>query len=89
MKTKEIRELSAEELSKKLRDMREELLNLNVRKGTGQVETGSNQRAAPRYRSLRNNQDSEEVKDCNMSENTRKARRSLVGVVTSRSGDKS
>ena len=35
MKTKEIRELSAEELSKKLRDMREELLNLNVRKGTG------------------------------------------------------
>ena len=38
MKTKEIRELSIEELSKKLRDMREELLNLNVRKGTGQVE---------------------------------------------------
>ena len=38
MKVKEIRELSAEELAKKLRDMREELLNLNVRKGTGQVE---------------------------------------------------
>lgn len=38
MKAKEIRELSAEELAKKLRDMREELLNLNIRKGTGQVE---------------------------------------------------
>ena len=38
MKTKEIRELSAEEVAKKLREMREELLNLNIRKGTGQVE---------------------------------------------------
>ena len=38
MKAKEIRELSAEEIAKKLRDAREELLNLNVRKGTGQVE---------------------------------------------------
>jgi len=38
MKSKEIRELSAEEIAKKLREMREELLNLNIRKGTGQVE---------------------------------------------------
>ncbi len=38
MKTKEIRELSVEELAKKLREMREELLNLNVRKGTAQIE---------------------------------------------------
>ena len=38
MKSKEIRELSAEEVAKKLREMREELLNLNIRKGTGQVE---------------------------------------------------
>ena len=38
MKAKEIRELSAEELAKKLREMREELLNLNIRNGTGQVE---------------------------------------------------
>ena len=38
MKSKEIRELSAEEMAKKLRDMREELLNLNIRKGTAQVE---------------------------------------------------
>lgn len=38
MKTKEIRELSVEELSKKLRDMREELLNLNVRKGAAQID---------------------------------------------------
>ncbi|MBQ6534479.1 MAG: 50S ribosomal protein L29 [Opitutales bacterium] len=38
MKTKDIRELSVEEISKKLRDMRAELLNLNVRKGTGQIE---------------------------------------------------
>lgn len=38
MKSKEIRELSAEEVAKKLREIREELLNLNIRKGTGQVE---------------------------------------------------
>lgn len=38
MKSKEIRELSSEEVAKKLREMREELLNLNIRKGTGQVE---------------------------------------------------
>lgn len=38
MKAKEIRELSAEEIAKKLRDFREELVNLNIRKGTGQVE---------------------------------------------------
>ena len=38
MKSKEIRELSAEEVAKKLSEMREELLNLNIRKGTGQVE---------------------------------------------------
>ncbi len=38
MKSKEIRELSAEELAKKLREMREELLNLNIRKASAQVE---------------------------------------------------
>lgn len=38
MKSKDIRELSVEELDKKLREMREELLNLNIRKRTGQVE---------------------------------------------------
>ena len=38
MKSREIRELSAEELDKKLREMRDELLGLNVRKGTSQVE---------------------------------------------------
>ena len=38
MKTKDIRELSTAELDKKLRDMRDELLGLNLRKKTGQVE---------------------------------------------------
>ncbi len=38
MKSKEIRELSAEELAKKLRETREELLNLNIRKASAQVE---------------------------------------------------
>lgn len=38
MKSKDIRELSVEELDKKLREMRDELLNLNIRKRTGQVE---------------------------------------------------
>lgn len=38
MKAKDIRELSAAELDKKLREMRDELLNLNITKKTGQVE---------------------------------------------------
>ncbi|MBO5781390.1 50S ribosomal protein L29 [Intestinicryptomonas porci] len=38
MKSKDIRELSVEELDKKLREMRDELLGLNIRKRTGQVE---------------------------------------------------
>jgi large subunit ribosomal protein L29 len=41
MKAKEIRELSVEEIAKKIREMRDELLNLNIRKGTGQVENTS------------------------------------------------
>ena len=38
MKTKDIRELSPVEMDKKLRDFRNELLNLNIRKNAGQVE---------------------------------------------------
>ncbi|WP_309381518.1 50S ribosomal protein L29 [Cerasicoccus frondis] len=38
MKAKDIRELSPEELNKKLRESREELVNLRVRKQVGQVE---------------------------------------------------
>jgi large subunit ribosomal protein L29 len=38
MKTKEIRELSVTELETKLRDTREQLLQLRLRKQTGQVE---------------------------------------------------
>lgn len=38
MKTSEIRELSPSEISKKLRDTREELMHLRIRKQTGQVE---------------------------------------------------
>ena len=38
MKMSEIRELSQAELDKKLRDTGEELLNLRIRKQTGQVE---------------------------------------------------
>ena len=38
MKAKDIRELSVAEIAKKLRDMRDELLGLNLRKKTGQVE---------------------------------------------------
>jgi len=38
MKTKDIRELSIDEMNKKLRDFRNELLNLNIRKNAGQVE---------------------------------------------------
>ena len=38
MKPKEIHELSMTELEKKIRETREELLNLRLRKQTGQVE---------------------------------------------------
>ncbi len=38
MKSKEIRELSIPELEKKIRDTRDELLTLKLRKQTGQVE---------------------------------------------------
>ena len=38
MTTKEIRELSPEELATKLRETREQLLQLRLRKQTGQVE---------------------------------------------------
>lgn len=38
MKAKEIRELSLAELDKKIRDMSDELLGLNMRKKVGQVE---------------------------------------------------
>ncbi|MBO6102421.1 MAG: 50S ribosomal protein L29 [Opitutales bacterium] len=38
MKIKDIRELSVAEIEKKLRDMRDELLNINIRKTVGQVE---------------------------------------------------
>jgi large subunit ribosomal protein L29 len=38
MTTKEIRELSAAEIETKLRDLRTELLQLRLRKQTGQVE---------------------------------------------------
>jgi len=38
MKTKEIRELSATEIESKLRETREQLLQLRLRKQTGQIE---------------------------------------------------
>ena len=38
MKIKDIKELSVAELDKKLREMRDELLNINIRKTVGQVE---------------------------------------------------
>lgn len=37
-KTKEISELSIEEIEKKLRDSREEMLNMRLRKQAGQIE---------------------------------------------------
>ena len=41
MKAAEIRELSPEELKKKLRDTRQELVELRVRKQAGQIEKSS------------------------------------------------
>ena len=48
MKAKDIRELSPEELNKKLREAREELVNLRVRKQVGQVENPSQLRTLRR-----------------------------------------
>jgi large subunit ribosomal protein L29 len=47
MTAKEIRELSLQELDKKLRDMQAELLQMRLRKQTGQVENTG------RFRELR------------------------------------
>ena len=41
MKAKEIRDLSAQEIEKKARDTRQELMNLRLRKQAGQVEAPS------------------------------------------------
>ena len=41
MKAEEIRALSAQEIEKKLRDTRHELMNLRLRKQAGQVEDSS------------------------------------------------
>jgi large subunit ribosomal protein L29 len=41
MKSTEIRELSTQELDKKLRDLGQELVNLRLRKQAGQVEDSS------------------------------------------------
>lgn len=41
MKSKDIKELSVAEMDKKLREMRDELLKLNIRKSTGQVDSTS------------------------------------------------
>lgn len=48
MKAQDIRELSPEELNKKLREAREELVNLRVRKQVGQVENPSQLRTLRR-----------------------------------------
>lgn len=47
MKSKDIRELSVAEMDKKMREMRDEMLKLNIRKSTGQVD------GTARIRSLR------------------------------------
>jgi large subunit ribosomal protein L29 len=41
MNAKEVRNLSEQEIEKKLRDTREELMHLRLRKQSGQVETPS------------------------------------------------
>ena len=41
MNAKEVRNLSEQEIEKKLRDSRQELMNLRLRKQSGQVETPS------------------------------------------------
>ncbi|MCZ6671388.1 MAG: 50S ribosomal protein L29 [Verrucomicrobia bacterium] len=48
MKAKEVRNLSEQEIEKQLRDSRQELLNLRLRKQSGQVETPSQLRALRR-----------------------------------------
>ncbi|MDY6068308.1 MAG: 50S ribosomal protein L29 [Opitutales bacterium] len=49
MKAKEIRELSVAEMDKKLRESREELLHLNMRKSAGQVENTAKIRSLRKF----------------------------------------
>lgn len=48
MNAKEVRNLSEQEIEKQLRDSRQELLNLRLRKQSGQVETPSQLRTLRR-----------------------------------------
>ena len=48
MNAKEVRNLSEQEIEKQLRDTRDELLHLRLRKQSGQVETPSQLRALRR-----------------------------------------
>tara|TARA_B100001123_G_scaffold448690_1_gene610895 strand:+ start:824 stop:1024 length:201 start_codon:yes stop_codon:yes gene_type:complete len=48
MNAKEIRDLSEQEIEKHMRDSRQELLNLRLRKQSGQMETPSELRALRR-----------------------------------------
>jgi large subunit ribosomal protein L29 len=48
MKAKEVRELSEQEIGKKLRDSRHKLMNLRLRKQSGQVEAPSQLRTLRR-----------------------------------------
>lgn len=48
MNAKEVRSLSEQEIEKQLRDSRQELLHLRLRKQSGQVETPSELRAIRR-----------------------------------------
>ncbi|MBH54990.1 MAG: 50S ribosomal protein L29 [Opitutaceae bacterium] len=48
MNAKEIRDLSKQEIEKHMRDSRQELLNLRLRKQSGQMETPSELRALRR-----------------------------------------
>ena len=48
MNAKEVRNLSEQEIEKQIRDSRQELLNLRLRKQSGQVETPSQLRALRR-----------------------------------------
>ena len=96
MKMSEIKDLSLPELNKKLRELGEEFLKLQVRKQTGQVERPhvikqirrDRARIMTMVKQLKANNHNKLI-ILHDSGNNRNNRKELIGVVRSKTGDKS
>ena len=95
MKVAEIRKLSIPELEKKFRDLGEELMNLRLRKQTGQVEKPhmlcSLRRERARINTILAEKSAQDAWSIYTMTDTKKRnnRKELLGIVRSKTGDKS